>query len=85
MPKIAQHRGPRPFTVGTVPVGRVVAVARELLDQPADELAHAAGISKYSLCRLERGLRGPTRGELPKLLALLGALATGEHGEEVAS
>ena len=64
------------------PPGRIIAATRALLGQSAERLAAAAGISPYSLSRLERGHRAPISGELGRLLVTLSRLA-GEGADNV--
>jgi hypothetical protein len=55
--------------------GRTIAVIRTILGIPAESLASEAGLSVYSLSRLEREHRRPALGEVSRLVIALGKLA----------
>jgi len=77
MPEQPSHLPPAPHVAGSIHHGHAVAVVRALLGVPAASLADAAGVSKFSLSRLERAHRSPAPGELRRLLTVLAELADG--------
>lgn len=61
--------------------GRSIAVVRTVFGVSALDLAAAAGMSPYSLSRLERSHRSPVSGEVTTLLTFIGRLA--EQGQSL--
>jgi transcriptional regulator with XRE-family HTH domain len=55
--------------------GRALSACRALFSVSADEVAALAGLSPYSLSRLERGHRMPAPNEVTRLLSAIGQLA----------
>jgi hypothetical protein len=55
--------------------GRTLAACRTLFGLAAENVATTAGLTPYSLSRLERGHRQPAPGEVARLLSSIGQLA----------
>ncbi|MFO0702108.1 MAG: helix-turn-helix transcriptional regulator [Nitrospira sp.] len=63
--------------------GKALAATRVLFGVNGEQLSSAAGISTYSLSRLERGHRSASPGELETLLSLVGNLAEAHSTESL--
>ena len=58
-----------------VVTGRMLAACRTLFSVPAENVAALAGLTPYSLSRLERCHRLPAPGEVRRLMNAIGTLA----------
>jgi hypothetical protein len=55
--------------------GRTVAAIRTMFGLAAEDVARSAGLTPYSLSRLERCHRLPVAGEVASLMSAIGQLA----------